>query len=64
MLIKQTIQFEMSGPGPPGRTCTLKLVIFMTRQKSLGRSSFGSLFTAKILQEALHLTSRYLGQIT
>ena len=22
MLIEQIIEFEMSGPGPPGRTCT------------------------------------------
>ena len=24
MLIEQTIEFELSGPWPPGRTCTYK----------------------------------------
>ena len=38
----------------------LQLVIFMTKQKSLS----GLLFTAKILHEAVYLTSPYLGQIT
>ena len=35
MLIEQIIKFELRGPGPPGRTCTPKLVIFMTKQESL-----------------------------
>ena len=35
MLIEQTIEIELRGPGPPGRTCTPKLVIFITKQKSL-----------------------------
>ena len=35
MLIEQIIKFELRGPGPLGRTCTPKLVIFMTKQKSL-----------------------------
>ena len=34
MLIEQTIEFELSGPGPPGRNPPLQLVIFMTKQKS------------------------------
>ena len=35
MLIEQMIEFELRGPGPPGRTCTPKLVNFMTKQTSL-----------------------------
>ena len=30
MLIDQIIESKLRGPGPPGRTCTLKLVIFLT----------------------------------
>ena len=33
--IEQIIQFHLWGPGPIGRTCNPKLVIFMTKQKSL-----------------------------
>ena len=35
MLIEQIIEFELTGPGPPSRTSTPKLVIFMTKQKFL-----------------------------
>ena len=35
MLIEQIIEFELRGPGPPDCTCTPKLVISMTKQKSL-----------------------------
>ena len=34
MLIEQIIEFELRGAWPPGRTCALQLVIFMTKQKS------------------------------
>ena len=34
MLIEQIIEFELRGAWPPGRTCALRLVIFMTKQKS------------------------------
>ena len=34
MLIEQIIEFELMGTWPPGRTCALRLVIFMTKQKS------------------------------
>ena len=33
MLIDEIIEFELRGPRPPGRTCTPKVVIFMTNQK-------------------------------
>ena len=37
MLIEQIIEFQLKGPGPPGRTCTpiILLVNFMTKQKPL-----------------------------
>ena len=35
MCIEQIIEFELREAGPPGRTCTLKLVIFMTKQNFL-----------------------------
>ena len=35
MLIKQIIEFELREHGPLSGTCTPKLVIFMTKQKSL-----------------------------
>ena len=67
MLIEQIIEFELKGPGPLNRTCP-KLVIFVTKQKSFKedlRVDFtGLLFTAKILQEAMYLTSPYSGQIS
>ena len=34
MLIEQIIEFDLRGLKPPGRTCTPKLVIFMTKQKN------------------------------
>ena len=50
MLVEQIIEFELRGPGYPGRTC---------------RNSFsGLLFTAEILQKAMCLTSPYMDQIT
>ena len=35
MLIDQIMEFQLGGPGPPGCTCALQLVISMTKQKSL-----------------------------
>ena len=58
MLIEQIIEFELRGLKLPGRICTPTASSFMTKQKSLDRkSSSGSLFTGKILQEAIYLTS-------
>ena len=34
MLIEQIIEFKLRGAWPPGLTCALRLVIFMTKQKS------------------------------
>ena len=35
MFIEQIIEFELRGPGSPGRTCTPITGYFMTKQKSL-----------------------------
>ena len=35
MFIEQISEFELRGPGTPGRTCTPKLIIFITKQNSL-----------------------------
>ena len=61
MFIEQIIEFELTGSGSPGRTYSYK------GQKKSQRSIFVwivLLFTGKILQEAMYLTSSYLGQIT
>ena len=64
MLIEQIIEFELNGPRHLLVHILLQLVIFMTKQKSLGKSSSGLLFTAKILHKAMYPTYPYLGQIT
>ena len=33
MLIEQIIEFELRGPGPPGRTCTSKISHFYGKTK-------------------------------
>ena len=64
MVIKQIVAFEFRGPGSPSRTCTPTSNYFWTQNKNRkGISLSGLLFTAKILQEVVHLTSLYLGQI-
>ena len=62
MLIEQIIEFKLGGLGPLVVHVLLQLVIFMTKQKS-GKSSSKLLFTAKILQEAMYLTSPSLAKL-
>ena len=68
MLIEQTIEFELREPGPPGRIYTYTTGYFhnMTKQISIRNDVVWIilLFTAKILQEAMYLTSLNLGQMT
>ena len=65
MLIEQIIEFEWRGPGPFGHTCYSCNCLFSWKNKNLEKKpSSGLLFTAKILSEAMWLTSLYLGQIT
>ena len=35
MLIEQVVEFELRGPVPPSRTCTLTTGYFLTKQKFL-----------------------------
>ena len=44
MLIEQIIKFQLSRPRPPGRICTPKLGILMTKQKFSQKISFSGLF--------------------
>ena len=64
MLIKQIIEFQMTGPGLPWTYMyPFNLIISWQNKNIYRKSSSGSLFTAKILQKAMHLTSSYLCQI-
>ena len=63
MLIEQNIKFELRGLGPLTVHVNLQLANFIKRKNLQGKSSSGLLFTVKILHEAMHLTSPYLGQI-
>ena len=63
MLIEQISEFKLRGPGPPSRTCTPKLVIFMTKQDSFKENLRVDYYLLlKILQETMYLTSLYLRQ--
>ena len=64
MLIEQIVELQLRGPGPLAWHALLWLVIFMTKQKSLRKIFEWFSFTAKMLQEAMHLISPYLDQIT
>ena len=63
MLIEQN--FELRGPGPPGRIRTAITGCFNDKT-IISKENFrvDCKFTAKILQEAMYFTSPYLGQIT
>ena len=63
MLIEQI--FELREPGLSGRICTPTTGCFQDKAIILkGKYSTGLLFTAKMLQEAMHFTSLFQGQIT
>ena len=68
MLIEQIIQFEFRERRPPGRIYTYTTGYFhvMTKQKYLRNIVEWIIlsFTAKILNNAMYLTSPYLSQIT
>ena len=59
MLIEQTTEFQLKRPGPFGRTCTPITGKLQRLNKNLKRKSSRGLFTAKVLQEAMYLTSPY-----
>ena len=67
VLIEQIIEFELRSPGPPGRTCTSTTGKFHEKTKISEenlRVDDYEVFTARILQKVVHLTSPYLCQIT
>ena len=64
MLIEQIIEFKLRESRFPGRTCTPTTCYFHDKTKiSKRKSASGLVIAAKILQEAMHLTSLYLSQI-
>ena len=64
MLIEQIIQFESRVHGPLVVHIFLKLVIFMTKQKSSMANLRVHYFMLKMLQKAMYLDFRNLGQVT
>ena len=62
MLIEQI--FKLRWPGPPGRICVPITSCFHDKTIISKQNTQLHCYTAKILQEAMYLTSPYLGQIT
>ena len=63
MFIKQIIEFELKGSGPQVVHVILKLVIFVTKQRSPKKIDFGVNYYLQlnILQKAMYLASASLG---
>ena len=64
MLIEQIIEFESRVPGPLVGHIFLKLVIFMTKQKSSKANLRVHYLMLKMLQKAMYLDFLDLGQVT
>ena len=64
MLIEQIIEFESRVPGPLVVHIFLKLVIFMTKQKSSNANLRVHYLKLKMLQKAMYLDFPDLGQVT
>ena len=64
MLIEQIIEFESRVPGPLVVHIFLKLVIFMTKQKSSKANLRVHYLMLKMLQKAMYLDFPDLGQVT
>ena len=70
MLIEQIIEFELRGAWAPWSHMYFYFLplffffFFMTKEKSLTKTFEWIIFIAKILQDAMYLTSAYRGQIT
>ena len=64
MLIEQIIEFESKVPGPLVVHIFLKLVIFMTKQKSSKANLRVNYLMLKMLQKAMYLDFPNLGQVT
>ena len=67
MLIEQIIEFELRGPGPPGRTYAPKTAFFFffhdKTKLSKANVRVNYYLLLKILLEAMYLTSPHLGQV-
>ena len=65
MLIERIVELQLRVLGPLAEHVLLKLVIFMTKQKSIRKILRVDYYLpAKVLQETMHLTFPYLDQIT
>ena len=64
MLIEQIIEFESRVPGPLVVHIFLKLVIFMTKQKSSKANLREHYLMLKMLHKAMYLDFPDLGQVT
>ena len=64
MLIEQIIEVEARVPGPQVVHIFLKLVIFMTKQKSSKANLRVYYLILKMLQKAMYLDFPDLGQVT
>ena len=64
MLIEEIIEFESRVPGPLVVHIFLKLVIFMTKQKSSKANIQSALSELKMLQKAMYLDFPDSGQVT
>ena len=64
MLIEQIIEFESRVPGPMVVHKFVKLVIFMTKQKSSKAYLQIHYLMLKILQKAMYINFPDLGQVT
>ena len=64
MLIEQIIEVEPRVPGPLVVHVFLKLVIFLTKQKSLKANLCVHYLILKMLQKAMYLDFPDLGQVT
>ena len=64
MLIEQIIEVEARVPGPQVVHIFLKLVIFMTKQKSSKANLRVHYLILKMLQKAMYLDFPDLGQVT
>ena len=64
MLIEQIIEFESRVPGPLVVHIFLKLIIFVTKQKSLKANLRVHYLMLKMLQKAIYLDFPNLGEVT
>ena len=64
MLIERIIELQLRVLGPPPNRYSYNWLFSWQNKNLHGKSLSGLLFTAKMLQETMYLTSPYLDQIT